>query len=712
MKTRRIYRFGEFCLDATAKILLRDGEPIRAPRKAVETLLALLENAGQVVTKEELMAGLWPDRVVGEANLAQNIAVARRVTKVLPGAPGYIETFSGTGYRIVGPVTVTDEAVEGPHPQPANGLPAVPAPLKGLRRYRRPLTWAAAAAGLLLAAAGIWLSRRPSGETQEARRVPVARLAGKEQQPAISADGRRVAFVWERDESGQGGIWVQEEGASSPRRISPADGAGYSSPAWSPDGRRLAYLRFKQGQGSILVSPVEGGPARSIARVFPSRYGLHHRHLDWSPDGRFLAVDDTESPREALGIFLLSLDSGEKKRLTKPDDVYIGDLDPRFSPDGRTISFIRAFHRANQELFTLPAGGGRPVQLTSDARQVSGQDWLPGGGLVFGSNRTGEFRLWRIQREGKARPRATGIYGDFPLQISLARRAPALVYSELQHDLNIWRLDLRVPEKAPGRWQRLIASSGQDASPQYSPRGDLICFRSDRSGEEQIWVANSDGSNPVQVTRGSLRPSVGHWSPDGRSIVFNNSATTELFIAHLGSGGDWSVRPAGRQGVHPVYSPDGRWIYAGTMNSIVRAPAEGGAPTQLVQGMGISLGTSNDGRYVYFVREPAGSALWRVPARGGDVEKVLEGLVPFCSSCWALSPSGIYFLSGKQGSMDRQALYFRDFASGHERELGDYPETLSPIGSGPFSLSPDGRYLLCVRVDPSNSDVFRVEPFR
>lgn len=711
MKVRRIYTFGHFRLDATAKVLSKDGEPVHAPRKAVETLLALVENAGQVLTKDELMARLWPDRVVDEANLAQNIAVIRRFMGVEPHAPGFIETFPGTGYRILGPVTASDEALEGPRaafvPEPVS----LPSARDGASP--RAKLWLGAPVLILLVLIAVWFVRPRAGEPPELHRSPVTRLAGKEFQPAISPDGKNVAFVWERDDADKGSIWVQHEGINSPRRISPDDGASYGSPAWSPDGQQLAYLRFEPAQGSILVSPLEGGLARTVAPVFPSRYGLSNRHLDWSPDGRLLVVDDAESARQALGIFLVTLEGGQKKRLTQTDDVYIGDVEPRFSPDGRTVSFIRAFHRANQELYTVPITGGTPLRLTFDARQVSGQDWMPDGkALVFGSNRSGEFRLWKISpAPGRDKPRETPIYGDFPLQLSIARASRALVYSVLQHDLNIWRLDLRAPKGSSEAWLRLIASSGQDASPQYSPQGDRICFRSDRSGEEQLWVAASDGSNPVQVTQGALRPSVGRWSPDGRSIVFNNTGTTELFFASLGAGGDWSVRATGLRGVHPVFSPDGQWIYAGTMTSIIRIPVHGGPPSELARTMGISLGVSAEGQYIYFVREPSGSALWRLDTGSGAAEKVLDGLVPYCSSCWALSTSGIYYLRNKEGSQDRQALYFHEFATGKDRAFIDYPEALSPIGSGPFSLSPDGRYLLCVRVDPSNSDVFRIQPF-
>ncbi len=706
MKSRRVYRFGPFQLDATAKVLLRDGEPVRLARKAVETLLALVENAGQVVTKEELMAAVWPDRVVDEANLAQNVAVIRRSLGAERGSPGYIETFPGRGYRILGLISVVEEVSE------ASLAPISPAPPPQQRTFHVPLALAFAALVAGLGVLYLWRRAADSGPTDALHRVPVARLAGKEFQPAISPDGARVAFVWEGREATRAAIWMKE-GEAPPRRLTHEQGV-YSSPAWSPDGRQLACLRFHESSGAIVVASVDGGPEQVVGSVFPSRYGLSNRHLDWSPDGRWLAVDDTASPHEALSIYLISLVKGEKKRLTHPDNAFIGDVDPRFSPDGRSLSFIRVFHRGWQELFLLRLGEDAPRQLTRDGKQVSSHDWMPEGKtLVYSSDRGGEFRIWKLPVGPAAAPapQATGIYGDFPIQLSAARRSAALVYSVLRQDLNIWRLDLQASPPAE-RWLRIIASSGQDASPQYSPDGNRICFRSDRSGEEQLWISDRDGGNAVQITRGPLWPSVGRWSPDGQAIVFNNARSGEIHLARLGPQGRWSVRSLGASGYHPVFSPDGRWIYAGTMSSIVRMPVAGGLATEVARVRGISLGVSGDGRYIYFVREPAGAALWRIHSGTGELEKVVDGLLPYCSSCWALTERGVYYLGARQGWSGRQALYFHAFAGGRDKMVLEYPEPLSPIGSGPFSLSPDGRYLLCVRVDSSDSDIFRVEPFR
>ncbi len=706
MKARRIYTFGNFRLDATAKVLLRQDEPVRLTKKAIETLLALVENCGLVLTKEELMRTVWPDRVVDEANLAQNVAVIRKALAVEHGEPGSIETFPGRGYRILGPIASAEVLNDGA-PEPVS--PA------GTRRVLRIVL--VSSAGLIAVALLLVWALRPAGlasSADEPRRIPVTRQAGKEDQPAISPDGKAVAFVWERAEHAAG-IWVQDADRNSPRQVTPEDGI-YSSPAWSPDGRRLAYLRFRNSTGKLLVRSLESGGEKEIADIFYTRFSLPNRHLDWSPDGRFLVLDDADGPRQALGVFLVSLETGEKKRLTRPPDDIIGDVDPRFSPDGKTVSFIRAFHRTRDELFTVPRDGGTPVQLTSDRKQITSQDWTSSGkAVVFSSDRSGEFRLWQLDyapNKAASSPRRLAIYADFALQVALARHAPALVYSVLQQGRNIWRLDLNAKPETPGRWVRVAASSAQDASPQYSPQGDKISFRSDRSGEEQIWVSDSAGRDPVQITYGMLNPSVPRWSPDGRAIVFNNAASQEIFTARLGADGGWSVASLKAAGIHPVFSPDGRWIYAGAPASIVRLPAQGGPAAEVVHIRGISLDISPDGRYIYFVRDPSGTQLWRVEAASGQAEKVLDGLVPYCSSCWALGSAGIYYLGAEDTVPEKQALHFRDLATGRDRTILDYPEPLSPIGSGPFSLSPGGRYLLSVRVDPSNADIFRVEPFR
>jgi hypothetical protein len=96
----------------------------------------------------------------------------------------------------------------------------------------------------------------------------------------------------------------------------------------------------------------------------------------------------------------------------------------------------------------------------------------------------------------------------------------------------------------------------------------------------------------------------------------------------------------------------------------------------------------------------------------GRTERVLEGLVPYCTSCWALSPEGIYYLGSRPKSSALQSIYYLDFRTHTTRLLADYPEPILPIGIGPFSLSPDYRSLLTVRLDSQNADVLLADHFQ
>ncbi|MGH9803495.1 MAG: hypothetical protein ACRD82_24305, partial [Blastocatellia bacterium] len=433
----------------------------------------------------------------------------------------------------------------------------------------------------------------------------------------------------------------------------------YSSPAWSPDERALAFLRIGRDSTDVMTVSLETSDERLIARFTPPGYGLQRRLLDWSPDGQWLVVSHSEAPDKPNGLYLVSVATGEKRRLTTPETMVGGDLDPRFSPDSRAVTFIRDIHRSHQEVFSVSINFADKAlkQLTADAKQISGHDWMGDGRqIVFASNRGGEFRLWRMNANAAApelNPQSIGIYGESPIELSLARKNDSLVYSVEQQDRNIWRLDLK--EK---RWTRVVASSAQDASPQYSPAGDKICFRSDRSGEEQLWVSDADGGNQTQITKGALYPSVGHWSPDGRQIAFNNARTGELHLASLSDDSIWTVKAFGANGVHPVFSPDGKWLYAGTTTSILRFPASGGTGTEVVNVAnvanvgGFSLGVSADGKFVYFMREVNDTALWRVNTETGELSKAIDGLVQRCTSCWSLAADGIYFLGSSRESFD------------------------------------------------------------
>jgi DNA-binding winged helix-turn-helix (wHTH) protein len=151
MQVRDLYEFGPYRLDASARVLLRDGAVVPLTPKALEILAVLVRNRGELVSKEELMKAVWPDAFVEEGSLTQNISILRKLLG--PDAEGrpYIETMAKRGYRFVAQVRVVER--NGGEPAlPGTAATAGPsaAPVQGPRWRRRGVV----AAVVILAAAG------------------------------------------------------------------------------------------------------------------------------------------------------------------------------------------------------------------------------------------------------------------------------------------------------------------------------------------------------------------------------------------------------------------------------------------------------------------------------------------------------------------------------------------------------------------------------
>ncbi|MBV9306761.1 MAG: PD40 domain-containing protein [Acidobacteriaceae bacterium] len=136
------------------------------------------------------------------------------------------------------------------------------------------------------------------------------------------------------------------------------------SPAWSPDGRSIAFLRFSPDDTGevLLIPPRPGGGERRLAQVrWPYTDYRNLRLLAWSPDGKWLALPDADSsdapqktlgPGVRVGISLLSVETGEKRKLTVPPATY-DDFEPAFSPDGTRLAFVRFASRAAGDVYLL-----------------------------------------------------------------------------------------------------------------------------------------------------------------------------------------------------------------------------------------------------------------------------------------------------------------------------------------------------------------------
>jgi Tol biopolymer transport system component/serine/threonine protein kinase len=538
--------------------------------------------------------------------------------------------------------------------------------------------------------------------------TPLTSYPGDETQAAFSPDGRRIAFVWAGENNENSDIYVKTlEGSSSVRlTTNPADDF---SPAWSPDGKQIAFLRVTDTDTSVFVSPAEGGVHGRITSLSPSRIEAVGRHLDWSSDGKYLAATDRRNPDEPFGIVLIEVATGHKIQVTTPPKGMIGDSSPAFSPDGKTLMFIRAVSSAVDDIYTVPLAGGPVKPLTSDKKYVISVTWTADGqNVLFSSNRAGSHMLWRVPVTGGT-PERVPVRGENASDPIFSRDGTKMAYSQFYLDSNIWRI-----ERAGGEPRKLIASTQQDSNPNISPDGSRIAFRSSRSGANEIWVADANGRNETQITRfGGSLTGTPRWSPDGRTIACDArpDGQPDIYVVDVETRKTVRITSEPTEDVVPSFSRDGKSVYfasnRGGSWQVWKAPAPGGAAEQVTRDGGFAAFESHDGRYVYYAKGRSVSGLWRVPVAGGQEEPVLKELKPGYWGWWGICNAGIVFADREPG----RAIVTLSLLQLPARSVTPYATISKPIvAGGPgLAVSDDCSYVLVSQADSSGSDIMIVE---
>jgi Tol biopolymer transport system component len=566
-----------------------------------------------------------------------------------------------------------------------------------------------------LVAGLVWFAVGRNSTTPTPRVIPLTTYRGIEGPPSLSPDGNQVAF--ERN----GDIFVKQVDSEALVQLTRTT-ESEQVPAWSPDGRQIAFARAREG--IFVVSPL-GGAERKVADTHAP---LLLRTMAWTPDGSSLVISEMTSPICA-SLFVITIETGQKRRLTWPPEPSIGDGWPAVSADGRTVAFARYSQDTSANIYTVPVAGGEPRQVTADKASIFGLTWAPDADLIFSSDRGGGSRLWRVSTKTSrdAKVAALDIAGEDARFPSISRAATAgrtrLAYQRVVEDLDIRRLEVAgegTPQHALGPSRPFIASTKSEDHPGYSPDGTRIAFVSRRSGSHEIWLCASDASNPVRLTSMNGPIVIGpRWSPDARRIAF--FATTgpaggyQTYVTSAEDGRPSRLtRTEGELEALPAWSGDGRSLYLTSGRSgslqIWKVPVDGGTPLQLTRGGGAEATESPDGRIVYYTKvSEIGPGLWSVPAEGGAEVRVLES-VRF--GYWAVASNGIYFIDFNVPDDVPRPVRFFDFQSRQVTQVGTVEHTVSWRNTPGFAISPDRRWLLYVSLESSDADLMLVDYFR
>ena len=670
LEHKAAFQAGEWIVDPELNTLRRGREERRVEPKVMKVLLALAERQNHVVSKEDLIAAVWPDTFVSDDVLTRCISVLRRVTHDDPQVPRFIQTVPKVGYRLIvdvealtsaepmtpaaparqpeqitvatapAPTAPTQEVITAAEPQNISPRP----PASFLMPPRRILTLIVASV-LLLTLVGVFAlrtSRRQSGASERnVRLLPFTSSAGEQLQPAFAPDGQSIVYVAVGED---GSRHLYSKGTQSDTVQQLTDGAGQDySPTWSPDGKQIAYLsRGEAGLGLYL----ETVATRQSRRIFTPQSASHWEQgaLSWSPDGRTLLFPDHVGENSNSSIFELTLDTMQLRSLTTPPRGWEGDLTPAYSPDGRYIAFTRASETAVRDIYYMMRDTGAIHALTHDRSEIDSIAWTTGSdGLLFSSNRGGKLALWQSTLAG-GDPKRLPYGAEDASQPAVDLRSGHVAYTQGSAVFGIDRVTKN------GNVETVLASTQQDSAPSFSPDGKSFAFQSQRSGFQEIWTVFLNGTNARQLTHqaGPLTGSPA-WAHAGSAILFDSRVNghSHVFVIASEGGAPRQITFGDFNDITPRWSHDDSAVYfrsnRGGRWQVWKVSLAGGDPRAITTGDGIVPQESPDGKWLYFTRGDD-SGIWRVPVDGGTEVQLQNDPPAGFWGYWQVTPRGIFYL--------------------------------------------------------------------
>ena len=579
--------FGPFEVNASSGELFKHGSRVRLTKQPFQILLSLLEQPGELVTREQLLAKIWGDGTFVDFEHSLNAAMNRLRQSLGDSAekPRYIETVPGRGYRFIGAperqTSATPIAVE-------------PVIREEPRRLRRGPWWALAAALVGLLSLAVWWRFQDHGASlSSAKVIRLTTDAGLSDAPAISRDGKLVAYSSDIATEGQMDLYVKQVTGGQPIRLT-FDGAGNTTPDFSPDSSKIVFRSNRDG-GGIYEIPAFGGQARLLARGGKTPV--------YSPDGSQVAywVGTTAVALWVPGggaVWVIPVAGGPPRRMA-PN--LTNARRPIWSPSGKRLllsgySSAKPSDPSAMDWWLADANG-------DEAIRTGMQDALVRAGLQ-GQDSAGNW--------------ATTIPRKLPVP-GCWSSADSIIFSADtgSNTWNLWETGISLATgKESGAFKRVTVGSGNDSGPSCTPGGNLVFANTQI--RRDVWsrpIALDGGKSKGALERNTESPS---WrvypslSGDGRYVAFEStqSGPLNVWMRELETGKESPVAASSTMVQRfPVISASGSRVSFSTYEKekrFVYVSSPGGVPEKLCEGCTRATDWSRDEKtLLVFVGSPS-----------------------------------------------------------------------------------------------------------
>lgn len=710
-----IYEFEDFRLDAARLMLYKNEKPLALAPKVVETLVALVERRGEVVSKNELMERVWADSFVEESNLTQNIYLLRKaVGKTAKGEP-LIESFRRRGYRFNGEIK-SREKTETPAEIEKSDFAAeekvVQPPTDYKRRRGYFLAGAIAACGLLILL-GFSAARFFSTKSEKAQiigaappNLKIARLT-----PDLNVfiseftpDGKSLIYTLR--EKGKQSVWLKDLATGEARQILPPSDTPYGTPRFSRDGAMIYYLtnRPHKPNSTLVRISATGGAASEPEEIVtntisPIAFSPDEKQIVFLSDGNYyqLRIANTD---------------GTNERVLAQRDLKKGWFESwesrmSWSPDGEKIAICGARYEGGKRISELievnVRDGGEKTIPTPPWNYLDDVEWLGDGtGLIVVARETetSPFQIWHVSYPTGATRRITNDSNDY-VDIALSPDSRQLATNQKFYNTNLWIAPFDDLSQAGQITFGSRAADGFDGIA-FTPGGKII-YTSPRDGNVDLWMMNADGGEQKQLTKNAggwnARPQV---TADGRYIVFVSTRTGAKQIWRMDADGGNPVQMTDvLEANDPSPSPDNNWIYFSNREDeksfIAKIPSSGGEPAR-VSKTPHSADTPNvspDGRLIFYNIYEAGSAQpWKSALMSAETGLQIKMFEHNYRVAWMADSKSVIRNDGGN-------LFQMPLDAGEQKQLTNF--TGESIRW--FAVSPDYRKIVMSRGNPSREAV-------